>query len=108
MKNKYHRLSELKHRLREKQERKVKRVIWQLTNEQKAYVENLGYVLNPFIYEIKTRTFSYADCSIVRDIHWAYKKGRKKIFRKLKRDEVRILDGLDIKYRVFRYEIILQ
>lgn len=110
MRNKQRRLAEIKYQLREKRERKVKRVIWKLTQEQKHFVESIGYGVKPFIYEIKTRAFYNVKNSnaTIKDIHWAYKNGKRSIFRKLKQDEVKILDEHGIEYRVSRYEIILR
>lgn len=79
---------------------------------QKEYVEDsLKYKIIPWIYEINTTSFQNSQTkggSILFQIYMERKKGKKRIYRKLKRHEKIILDESGIRYQVLKYKIVLQ
>lgn len=110
MKNDQNRLARLKYELRQKKEQGIKKVKKKLDDEQKEYVEQLGYSTIPFNYEVKTKMFHIIKketSPLIREIHWASKKGRKKIYCRLKRQDLKTLNAYEVQYRVCKYEIIL-
>lgn len=110
MKNEENQLCQMKYKLRKLKERRVKIVIWKLTREEKEYIENLGYEVTPYLYEIRTKTFrnlyEIKDHRI-RDIHYSSKKGKKTIVLKLKNKDMRILEEFDVKFRPVKFKIRL-
>ena len=111
MKNSQMKLATLKYQLREYKNAGKKEVIRKLTDEQREYVETLGYATIPFLYEIVTKNFTNikkVNGSIAKDIHYSNRKGRSKIYRKLKRQDLKILEENGIFYRSYKYRIILQ
>jgi len=111
MKDKVYRLAGLKHQLREKRKNDIKKVIWKLNDEQRTYVESLGYEVTPFIYEITTRkipVIGKGTSAIVKDVHWSFINGKRKIYRKLKVKDIQKLREYGIYYRVSKYEILLR
>lgn len=110
MTNKQHRLSGLKYQLSQSKGDGKNEVIKKLSTEQLEYVENLGYDTIPWLYEIYTKTFyriKDVDSSLIKDIHYACKKGRKKLYRKLKLQEIKELEKYNVSYRGYKYKIIL-
>lgn len=104
-------LANLKHQLRQKRENQEKEVVWKLNDEQKEYVEQLGYGVIPWIYEINTKPIpgvKYARAKIIRDVHYANQRKRKKLYRTLKPKEVKALQEHEVRYHVLKYKIILQ
>lgn len=111
MTNKEKQLSALKHKLRNKKENREKEVIWKLSIVQKEYIEQLGYTLVPWIYEIITKSIidvKRAKAPIIREVHYANKRGQKKMYRKLKSQELRSLNEYGVNYYPYKYKIILQ
>lgn len=110
MTNKEKRLSALKYKLRQKKENCEKEVIWKLSNEQKEYVEQLGYTVIPWIYEITTKSIigiRGVTEPMIRDVHYAGKRGQKKLYRKLKKKELKTLEEYGVRCYPFKYKIIL-
>lgn len=111
MTNKEIQLSTLKHKLRTKKENHEKEVIWKLGTQQKEYIERLGYTVVPCIYEIITKTVvnvRFAKAPIIKDVHYANKRGQKKLYRRLKAHELSSLKEYDVIFHPFKYRIILQ
>ena len=111
MKNSQMKFATLKYQLREYKNAGKKEVIRKLNEEQREYVETLGYATIPFLYEIVKKSFANikkVNCSVVKDVHYSNRKGRRKIYRKLKRTDLKILEQNDIFYRIYKYRIILQ
>lgn len=112
MTDKENQLSRIKYQLRQKKESGKKEVIWKLNVSQKEYIEDsLNHKVIPWIYEINTTSFKNFQTnsgSILFQIHMARKKGQKRIYRKLKKHEKKVLDQSGIKYRAFKYKIVLQ
>lgn len=110
MKNKENQLSQMKYKLRELKERKVKIVIWKLTKEEKEYIENLGYEVSPYLYEIRTKTFRNLyeiQDTRIRDIHYSSKQGKKTIVLKLKKKDMKVLEEFNVRFRPVKYKIRL-
>ena len=110
MKTEEHRLSQMKHTLKRLKERRVKEVEWKLTREEREYIENLGYEVTPYLYEIRTKTFKDL-ASIqyykIREIHYSNKEGKKTIVRKLQHKDMKILEEYHIKFYPVKFKIRL-
>jgi len=104
-------LSQMKYKLNELKKRRVKSVIWKLTNKQREYIEEkLGYEVIPFLYEIKTKTFkdfSSLPNSKLKEIHCLNKRGKKTIVRSLKHGDIRVLEQYNVRFRPVEFEIFL-
>lgn len=110
MKNGQNRLAGLKYHLRSKKAEGKKEIIQKLSGEQLIYIEKLGYQTIPWLYEITTKRFinvKNADSALLKDIHYANKNGKRKIYRTLKRQEIKVLDDRGIYYRPYKFKIIL-
>ena len=112
MTNKQKQFARIKCQLIQRRENGNKEVIWKLSQEQREFVENnLGYRIIPWIYEISTTTIAsvnFGGDSMMYQIYTARRRGQKKIYRKLKRREKKSLDDYGIRYRPFKYKIVLQ
>lgn len=102
----------LKHKLRTLEEKGVPSVIWHLTPDKRIYIENtLGYVTEPYIFLIKTRTFNKAslNSALLKDIHYSRTRDKKsQIFRKLNFKEQKLLKENKICFHPIKYKIILR
>lgn len=110
MKKEDNRFCQLKYKLRELKMRRTKSIAWRLTKEEREYIENLGYRVEPYLYEIRTRTFTdlfEINNSLVRDIHYSCKKRKKTVVLRLNRKEKKVLDEYHIKYRPVKFQIFL-
>ena len=110
MKNTNYRFSKIKRKLRDLEKRRVKSVIWTLTEDTKEFVEKL-YPTVPVYYSINTRTFfhlSEVKETILKDLHYARKRGKRRMVRKLNEEQRKILDNKGINYCPIKYEIILR
>ncbi len=111
MKNNQNRLSGLKYQLRTQKEAGKKEVTKKLSDEQREFIEEvLGYETKPWLYEITTKTIEHVrkvKSSIIRDIHYAKKRGQKKLYKRLKVQDKKTLDEYGIVYRRFKDRIIL-
>ena len=112
MTNKEKRFATLKYKLRQKKENREKEVIWRLSKEQKEYVEDvLGYETLPWIYELTTMpidSMARRTSSLLRDVHYANKRGEKKSYRKLSNSDLKVLKQNGVKYQEYKVKIILQ
>lgn len=110
MKNKDYRLVQLKYKLKEQKNYKVKYVIWRLTSQQKSYIESLGYKVTPYLYEIRTRTFknlSKINNNNLKQLHYSCKRGKKTIVLSLNSDDIEIFKEYKISFRPIKYKILL-
>lgn len=110
MKEENKKLVHLKYKLENLKDRRIKIVIWKLTKEEREYIESLGYRVEPYLYEIRTQTsknLSQEKSSLIRELHYANKKGKKTIVLKLNRKDMKVLEEHHIKYRPIKFEIFL-
>ena len=110
MTNKEYRLASMKHTLLAKRKAGQKEVIWKLNDEQLNYISSIAKDIFPYLYEINTRTFCSTDkiaSSLIKEIHFARKNGKKKLYKKLKRNELKELKQYGVEYRCLKYRIIL-
>lgn len=102
--------SRMKYQLLENKRNGVKEVIWKLNPYQIEFIQTkFGFEVEPYLYEIKTRTFCNVRNldSFLKDIHYKNKKGKKWIVIKLTPYQKDVLDENKIKYRPYKYRIKL-
>lgn len=92
MENESKKLRELRYKINALRKRNVKQVQWVLTKTERKYIEELLGKENvvPFIYNIKTKSFQNINSvksSIVREVHYKYKAGKKTFGRHIKKKE---------------------
>jgi len=110
MKNDQYRLSKLKYQLEEMKRNNCESVVKKLSPLQKEYVENLGYAVIPWIYEIDTQriiNYSYV-CGLLKEIHRASCRGQRKLYKKVNNNQIKILNRAGIQFRVLNYKIFPQ
>lgn len=109
MNNKKYHLSKLKKELELRKSKGNEYVIWNLSQEQREYLFNLGYNIIVELYCIKTEKLINPknQNAILKDIHYANKKGKKYIVRKLKKDELKILERFNVVCYPIKYKIFL-
>lgn len=103
-------LERLRYKIEDLKKRNVKKREWNLTNTERKFIEELLGEENvvPIIYEIRTKSFKNLHnirSSIIREIHFANKSGKKKIGRYLKKREMEELDKNNIKYHPIKFII---
>lgn len=111
MKNDEYRLCKLKYELKILKEKNSKFTIRKLTEEERAYVESLGYKVLPHIYEVRTkriRSQMALENEKVRKVSEAYEKGIKTISLRISKEARKIFDKYSIKYSPIKYKIILK
>lgn len=84
--------------------------IRKLNEEERAYVESLGYKVLPHVYEVRTkriRSQMALENEKVRKVSEAYEKGIKIISLKISKETRKIFDKYSIKYRPVKYKVIL-
>ena len=110
MQHKNFELSRTKKILLDKKRRGEKYVTWKLSKQQEEVVDRLRLKRVPWLYEIKTKKFSNV-CSlqytILRDIHYAWKRGKKTIVTQLNRRDIEVLSEYDVQFHVLKYKIYL-
>ena len=110
MKNKDNRLDALKYRLKEKKAAGEAEVIWHLRDEQKEYLEKIGYQVIPWLYIIKTKTIPNVKKSgskLLKDVHFAKQRGCTELYKKLSNNDRELLTEFGVHYSEFKYKIIL-
>ena len=109
--NDYYRMLNLKRKLKDLKDRKVKFVIWKLTTSQKEYIEEeLGYEVIPNLYEVRTRPFkNIANLRNykLKDLHFANKQGKKTVVLSLKDSDMKEFQENNIKFKPVKFKIIL-
>lgn len=110
MRNDDYRLCKLKHELRRLKEENKKFTIRRLTEEERAYVENLGYKVIPHVYEVRTKRIRSQMALAnekVRKVNDAYEKGIKTISLRINKTTQKAFDKYSIKYWPVKYKILL-
>lgn len=110
MKNRNYREEKLRKQLQQKRREGKKVLIWDLSPNKRKQIEELGYRVEPYLYEIKTRTFYNVRAlksSLLKDLHYMHKRGKLLEVRTLKRGELETLDSYGIRYRPIRFKIYL-
>lgn len=110
MKNCNYRQSRTKKKLLEERRKGKKFLVWKLTTTQRQDVEELGYIAEPFIYQIETRTFQHVrnlPSTLLKDIHYAKKRDKHYLARPLKQNEIELLKEYGVKHRILKYKIYL-
>ena len=111
MKNDDYRLCKLKHELERLKAENKQFTIRRLTEEERDYVEHLGYTVLPHVYEVRTkriRSQMALDNEKVKEVNEAYEKGIKIISLKISKETRKIFDKYSIKYKPIKYKIILK
>ena len=111
MNGKDYKMSTLKHKLLKKRQMRAKNPCWKLSYEQIEYIENvLGFMVTPVIYNIRTRPFERVNNLnyLLRDIHYSYKHGQRRLAKKLTAKDRKLLDTHGVKYNPLKYEIHLR
>ncbi len=112
MDNESKKLKELEYKINALKKRGKKKDEWNLTNSERKYVEELlgEEKLVPIIYQITTKNikdFRSIKSSIVREVYFAHKAGKRTIGRSLKKQEMEDLDKYKIKYSPIKFIIYL-
>ena len=87
-----------------------KELIWKLSIDRKEYIENLGYTIEPYLFEITTKPFHNIRCikkPLIKEIYYTNKQGKQTLVRKLSKEEQTLLREYGIKFRVIKYKIHL-
>lgn len=88
----------------------VKSVIWRLDSSyRRETIERMGLVAEPFLYEIKTKQISRVanKPSIVKDVHYASKRGKKTLVKRLTNEQMETLISYGFYVRAIKYKIWL-
>ena len=110
MKNKQYEASKIKKMLLQKKRDGVKEVIWRVDSQaRKDEIRRLGFPMIPWLYEIKTRPFKQiaGKPTIIKDIHYAYKRGKMHLVRRLTEEDVKFLREYGVTVRELKYKIKL-
>lgn len=110
MKRKQYEISRTKKTLLDKKRRGEKFVIWKISSQaQYEEIERLGFIIEPWLYEIQTRHFFNVKAlpSLLKDIHFANQRGKRVIVRKLKKGDETLLKEYDVRFRPIKYRIDL-
>ena len=105
-----YRKNKMRFQLEERRGKRIPSVIWKLDKEQCEILDELGYTTKPLIYEVTTRPFQnirWINNSLVRDVHYACKRGRRVIYLRAKERELEVLKDFGIKFKPYKYEIKL-
>lgn len=94
-------------------EEKVKRnknynKIWSLKTKQYNYFISKGFVVEPVLFKIQARKLkNYCLCSdsLLKELHHAYKKGKRYIVKKLSLEQVQQLQENRVKVTPFKYRV---
>lgn len=110
MKNKQNAMSGLKYMLRDRKKKGDKIAVLKLNADQRDFVETLGYEVNPYLYKVQTRTFTWGIMkrdSLMKRIHFASKKGIRYLYLKLREEDVKVLQDCGLFVARFKDEVIL-
>lgn len=111
MKNKEYRLEKLRKQLSIDEGLGKKYKEWELTPEQVKYVQDvLGYETEVILYRIKTKQFHHISLipKLIKEIHFACKRGKWMMKKPLTNSEIEILDNYDIRYSPVKFRIQLK
>ena len=110
MKKRAYEISKFKYQLLNKKRNGVKEVIWKLNPGQIEFIQRkFGFNVEPYLYEVRTRTFHNVRNldGFLKDLHYENKKGKKFMITKLTLYQKDVLKELGIRYRPYKYKIIL-
>lgn len=102
--------SKLKHQLLERKRRGYKELIWKLNPKQRKFIEQtLGFNVEPYLFNVKTRTFSRIRelDPLLKEIHFKNKRGIKNCVFRLNIKQRELLDEYGIKFTPYKYRIKL-
>lgn len=110
MEDKNYRFEDLKELLRVAKMNGEKSKKWRLKPWQVEYIQQCGCRVIPYSYTFKTKQFKDIrnQPSIIKDIHYAYKSGKKMMGRVLNEEEMQILEEYGIKFRPDRFIVYLK
>ena len=109
MRTKDYRVSRTLKMLKEMKNNGKKFVVWSLPNKEvKAQVEK-RYDTVPWLFELKTRRFKNVATkpTLIKNLHYANKRGKNRISLHLENGELAILQEYDVQYREVKYMITL-
>lgn len=111
MKTKQYKLSCLKEKVKKERHKRARLVKWILTEQEKEYIENvLGLRVEAYLFKIQTRTFKNLykiNHSILKDLHYAHKRGKKYLIKNLTEKEKAVLKEYGINYPAYQYKVYL-
>lgn len=109
MKKKQYNLCKLKKELQLRKAKGRKYVTWDLSIEERDYILQLGYDISVELYSIETSKIINPNNinGILKDVHYAHKKGKNTIVRNLKKDQLKILKKSGIRYYPIKYRVFL-
>lgn len=111
MKNKNYKQNRLKKKLIQRANDGNEILIWKLNPYDKRMIEELGYKVEPFLYFVQTKNFyniKKIHSSLLKDLHYAQKRGKNFIVRPLNDIEKDLLYRYGIQYYPLKYKIYLQ
>lgn len=109
MKEKAYKNAQLKRQLALYKAQGKKELIWKLSIDRKEYIENLGYTIEPYLFEITVKPYNIRCIknSLIKDIYYTNKQGKRTLVRKLCKEEQALLREYGIRFRVIKYKIHL-
>ena len=103
--------SKIKKQLLTKKNRGENFVIWSLTPQQVEFIQGLGFETIPYIFRISTKIILFKDVrnksAILKEVHYASRDRKSRIFRKLNHSDRRLLKEYGVYYTPFKYKVIL-
>lgn len=103
------RMLKLRSQLEAERQKGNSEVIKRMTPEQAEFVsEVLHHEVHPYLYEIQTKRIKDISGAmwLLKEIHSAYKKGQKTLYKRLRAKEVDVLAQKDIKFRPVKYRVV--
>ena len=110
MTNKDYRLRKLLLQLNQMKKDGKKSVVWKLSKEQLDFLGKY-FRIEPYLYVIRTKKFCRihdVHDSLLKDIHYAHKNGKKEKVMKLNSKQKAMLKEYDVRFRPCKYLIVLR
>jgi len=88
----------------------VREVIWKINASQREFIEQtLGFYTEAYLFEVKTKKFYNVHNvkGILKELHYKNKQGKRTTVYKLTREQMDLLDKYKIKYRPYKFRIVL-
>lgn len=106
---KFETMEELEHQLQLLKFQNVRKVELDLSESQKDFLVENGYILEPILFQIKTKRFSNIkeQPSLIQEIHKMCKRNKMLEVRPLKKKERELLKKAGVKVRGYRYIVYL-
>lgn len=98
-------------KLEEKRRNRVKEVLWKLNQQQRDFLTAQGYTIIPWLFCITTKEIwnvAKCDSKLIKEIHFAHRRGMKTIYKALSENEKATLKEHGVKYAVQKFKIILE